>query len=1855
MLPTSEPYRDGGSVQRTPGAPMSDGMEPMRDGVELQKPPIGPGPRGRVARRRMRAGTVAVAVLLVGLATLVGGAPGASAFTISGVVTSQSTGTGVAEVEVAVAEAATGTRVATTSTELNGSYSVTVPAGKYNITFTPPMGSGYGNFVDNSEVVSANTTVNVTLIPAGSVQFAGVLRDDAGEAVTYGEISLRSSNGTVVGESRLSSGGAFAMTVAPGTYSWQLWAYREGLSHSAMPYYTEFDGSGLQLSASVNDELVLPFHALTVKTVGPSGSPIPGVGLSGSGNQGVASGVSLGDGLTVSSDYVSQSESTNSEGIASVALPNWRSGYKMTLAVSPPSGSELSKTTYEAEGLAENESTEIHLVEGVHFDGVLRDDAGEAVTYGEISLRSSNGTVVGESRLSSGGAFAMTVAPGTYSWQLWAYREGLSHSAMPYYTEFDGSGLQLSASVNDELVLPFHALTVKTVGPSGSPIPGVGLSGSGNQGVASGVSLGDGLTVSSDYVSQSESTNSEGIASVALPDWRSGYKMTLAVSPPSGSELSKTTYEAEGLAENESTEIHLVEGVHFDGVLRDDAGEAVTYGEISLRSSNGTVVGESRLSSGGAFAMTVAPGTYSWQLWAYREGLSHSAMPYYTEFDGSGLQLSASVNDELVLPFHALTVKTVGPSGSPIPGVGLSGSGNQGVASGVSLGDGLTVSSDYVSQSESTNSEGIASVALPDWRSGYKMTLAVSPPSETDLPKTTLETEGLSENATRVVAFGKSGSDTTPPEIKCESPPTGWQANNVTIACTASDSGTGLAHSEDASFSLSTNVNSGEETATAYTGSHRVCDKADNCSEAGPLGPIMIDRRAPTITIKSPSENETVEPGSSLTAEYSCADGGSGVASCEGSVPSGSSLETSSPGRHTLVVNGTDDVGNRSSSSVSYLVAEPKGPTVECGSPNGSWHGQNVSIPCTASEPGGALAHPEEASFSLSTSVGEGEETAGAYTSSREVCDTSGRCTLAGPVGPLKIDRKAPSIDVSEPEEGAVVVQGSTLKASYSCSDGGSGVASCEGSVPSGGALETSAAGEYELSVAATDGVGNAATRTIHYTVVSAQECGGSSQLCQEGLADTTPPKVAGLTVSPATVNTSSGSQTVTVDVHATDDLSGVAGVVVSLSNGSRYLSSTAHLLAGGERLDGTWEASVTLPQFAAAGRYSLSVGVVDNVGNHHTYSSAELEELGFPASVREEGEGDTTPPTILGVSANPDSVSTCGSSATTQVLVHESDASGVSGVTVYLSGPGGQQLSAAASLSEGASAKNGTWAAGITLPAYAQQGEWKIAILSSDSAGNSAYTSAAQLAGAGYTSAVQQSCAGDTTPPAITSVALNPESVDTSTGSREVTVTVQATDDLSGVAAIEATLGSGGQSHSAAASLTSGSNRDGTWTATIDLPRWSRQGTWALSLTAVDKVGNSVALSSTQLANDGQASSVAQIGEEDDTPPGVSGGSVTPNSINTSKHPVKVKIHVDAGDTQSGVGYVIARFTSPNGEKTISGTGTLTSGSSQEGEWTIALEFPQYSEKGGWHLSLELWDAFGNHRAYSPHELSEKGLFTAFKVGAPEATTTPASEATQTTATLNGSVDPNGSEITGCRFEYGKEASYGLSVPCSTTPEGDGEVVVAAPVAGLSPSTTYHFRIVVLSPDGEGQGEDLTFKTGPPGHWYEDGKPFAEQGAAAATLKGKLTLHTSRASIACRIKGAMSVENPAGGGAGTGRITQLTLRGCKATPAQCPKGAKLAATSEGLPWAMELAGRAPVRDKLSGIRVALECTNKGGAPEVVEQLTGSLAPQVLSGKLDFDTAAGELAESTGGRAGLLGEVTTKGPKKERTISAEAP
>lgn len=96
---------------------------------------------------------------------------------------------------------------------------------------------------------------------------------------------------------------------------------------------------------------------------------------------------------------------------------------------------------------------------------------------------------------------------------------------------------------------------------------------------------------------------------------------------------------------------------------------------------------------------------------------------------------------------------------------------------------------------------------------------------------------------------------------------------------------------------------------------------------------------------------------------------------------------------------------------------------------------------------------------------------------------------------------------------------------------------------------------------------------------------------------------------------------------------------------------------------------------------------------------------------------------------------------------------------------------------------------------------------------------------------------------------------------------------------------------------------------------------------------------------------------------------------------------------------------------------------------------------------------------------------------GPPKATTEPASSLKTTEATLNGAVNPSGVTTT-YRFEYGKTTSYGTNVPVPNESIGSGTsaVGVAKVIKGLSPETSYHFRIVAESSEGTAYGEDRTF-----------------------------------------------------------------------------------------------------------------------------------------------------------------------------------
>ncbi len=97
------------------------------------------------------------------------------------------------------------------------------------------------------------------------------------------------------------------------------------------------------------------------------------------------------------------------------------------------------------------------------------------------------------------------------------------------------------------------------------------------------------------------------------------------------------------------------------------------------------------------------------------------------------------------------------------------------------------------------------------------------------------------------------------------------------------------------------------------------------------------------------------------------------------------------------------------------------------------------------------------------------------------------------------------------------------------------------------------------------------------------------------------------------------------------------------------------------------------------------------------------------------------------------------------------------------------------------------------------------------------------------------------------------------------------------------------------------------------------------------------------------------------------------------------------------------------------------------------------------------------------------------------EASTGVASNITATTATVSGTVNPDGSPVGECYFEYGTESTYGQSTKCEETVGGGiGSVEVHANLKELQGGTTYHFRLVATNGKGTVRGEDGEFPTLP-------------------------------------------------------------------------------------------------------------------------------------------------------------------------------
>jgi PKD domain len=290
--------------------------------------------------------------------------------------------------------------------------------------------------------------------------------------------------------------------------------------------------------------------------------------------------------------------------------------------------------------------------------------------------------------------------------------------------------------------------------------------------------------------------------------------------------------------------------------------------------------------------------------------------------------------------------------------------------------------------------------------------------------------------------------------------------------------------------------------------------------------------------------------------------------------------------------------------------------------------------------------------------------------------------------------------------------------------------------------------------------------------------------------------------------------------------------------------------------------------------------------------------------------------------------------------------------------------------------------------------------------------------------------------------------------------------------------------------------------------------------------------------------------------------------------------------------------------------------------------------------------------------------------VSAPTVVTGAASSVTQTAASLNATVNPNGRTVSECKLEYGTTSAYGSSAPCMPAPgSGSSPVAVSASVTGLSNKATYHFRISATNPGGTSNGSDQTFTAATP-HVYTNGGKVAEAEKVRTIGWGTLKLTNAIiGEVECREVNAGYLENPTGGGAAIGKIQAFAPYECTSESCKALGGTAIEATAEALSWSTEAteaeAGafrmRTGNRIKAAGaVFLRVNCVGKINA-----QLTGEDLPKILNngsaigskpGQVEFDQpGSGELESGAVGPGKISGRFKIEGYEEEELIEVKNP
>jgi hypothetical protein len=329
-------------------------------------------------------------------------------------------------------------------------------------------------------------------------------------------------------------------------------------------------------------------------------------------------------------------------------------------------------------------------------------------------------------------------------------------------------------------------------------------------------------------------------------------------------------------------------------------------------------------------------------------------------------------------------------------------------------------------------------------------------------------------------------------------------------------------------------------------------------------------------------------------------------------------------------------------------------------------------------------------------------------------------------------------------------------------------------------------------------------------------------------------------------------------------------------------------------------------------------------------------------------------------------------SAGTTDIglFLEAADPSGIGSIEVEIDGPSGpwRHLSV-----EGGAGERSTLKPSIEVPSSTPDGDYRIVSLTvSDKEGNARTLSTAEIREASYMAEFEVFHGPDTEGPKLTNLTLSPAELDTSQSPGMVTISLGATDPISGVNGVRAAVQLPGwepgpleliSERGAEEPPAEGDRHNGTWRQSISLVKDAMPGDYKISgVYLSDLAGNTSHYTRQELIELGFPVEFHETGEGDTTPPEIVNLWFEPTHLRTSAGQRTIFFYMHVRDDLTGLGQwpdeglsgTDTSFDWPGPSHEFTSTGRvpeLVSGSETDGVWRHEVVLESDSPVGEYKL----------------------------------------------------------------------------------------------------------------------------------------------------------------------------------------------------------------------------------------------------------------------------------------------------------------